>query len=167
MTLDEWIAVVTAERSRIDGTDPELWEAALAAMRRRVHAEYEMYAQFRLAEALAAHGDSERATAELGEAYERANRLDARPLADDMRSLARRARLKLPGVAPPGVNLLTAREVDVLRLVAEGLTNREIGKRLYISEKTASVHMSNLMAKLGVANRTQAVYAARERGIAV
>ena len=167
VTLDEWIAVVTAERSRIDGTDPELWEAALAAMRRRVHAEYEMYAQFRLAEALAAHGDSERATAELGEAYERANRLDARPLAGDMRSLARRARLKLPGVAPPGVNLLTAREVDVLRLVADGLTNREIGKRLYISEKTASVHMSNLMAKLGVANRTQAVHAARERGIAV
>ena len=71
------------------------------------------------------------------------------------------------GHAPPGVNLLTAREVDVLRLVGEGLTNREIGKRLYISEKTASVHMSNLMAKLGVANRTQAVHAARERGIAV
>ena len=166
-TLGEWIAVVTAERSRIDGSDPELWQAALVAMRRRVHAEHEIYAQFRLAEALAAHGDSDRATAELGEAYERANRLGANPLAEDMRSLARRARLKLPGVAAPSVNLLTTREVDVLRLVAEGLTNREIGRRLYISEKTASVHMSNLIAKLGVANRTQAVHVARERGIAV
>jgi DNA-binding NarL/FixJ family response regulator len=166
-TLDNWIAVVVAERSRLDSTDAELWEAALAAMRRRVHAEHEMYAQVRLAEALAAHGDRDRATAELGEAYERANRLGAEPLADDMRSLARRARLKLPGVAAPSVNLLTARETDVLGLVAEGLTNREIGKRLFISEKTASVHITNLMAKLGVTNRTQAVRVARERGIDV
>jgi DNA-binding CsgD family transcriptional regulator/tetratricopeptide (TPR) repeat protein len=165
--LDNWIAFVAAERSRIDAADPELWKAALSAMRRRVHAEYEMYAQFRLAEALAAHGDSERATAELGEAYERATRLGAEPLADDMRSLARRARLRLSGVAAPGANLLTAREAAVLGLVAEGLTNREIGKRLFISEKTASVHISNLMAKLGVTNRTQAVHVARERGIAV
>jgi DNA-binding CsgD family transcriptional regulator/tetratricopeptide (TPR) repeat protein len=165
--LDKWIAVVVAERSRIDSTDPELWEAALAAMRRRAHAEYEMYAQFRLAEALVARRDSDRATAELGEAYERANRLGAEPLADDMRSLARSARLRLPGVAAPSVNLLTARQTDVLRLVAQGLTNREIGKRLFISEKTASVHISNLMAKLGVTNRTQAVHVARERGIAV
>jgi DNA-binding CsgD family transcriptional regulator/tetratricopeptide (TPR) repeat protein len=166
-TLDNWIAVVLAERSRIDRTDPELWEAALAAMRRRVQAEYEMYAQFRLAEAHVAHGNSDRATAELGAAYERATRLGAEPLADDMRSFARRTRLRLPGVAAPAVNLLTARETDVLGLVAMGLTNREIGKRLFISEKTASVHISNLMAKLGVTNRTQAVHVARERGIAV
>jgi len=165
--LDKWIAVVVAEHSRIDGTDAELWEAALAAMRSRAHAEYEMYAQFRLAEALDAHGDADRATSELGQAYERASRLGAEPLADDMRSLARRARLRLPGVAAPNVNLLTARETDVLGLVAQGLTNREIGKRLFISEKTASVHISNLMAKLGVTNRTQAVHVARERGIAV
>lgn len=165
--LDKWVVLVRAERSRIDGNDPERWEAALLAMRRRVHAEFEMYAQFRLAEALAAHGDADRATAELGEAYERANRLGAESLADDMRLLARSARLKLPGVAEPSPNLLTAREADVLALVAQGLTNREIGKRLFISEKTASVHMSNLMAKLGVANRTQAVHVARERGIAV
>jgi DNA-binding CsgD family transcriptional regulator/tetratricopeptide (TPR) repeat protein len=167
VTLGNWIAVVLAERSRIDRTDPEMWEAALAAMRRRVQAEYEMYAQFRLAEALAAHGDSARATAELGAAYERANRLGAEALADDMRSFARRTRLRLPGVAAPAVNLLTAREADVLGLVAKGFTNREIGKRLFISEKTASVHISNLMAKLGVTNRTQAVHVARERGIAV
>src|SRR5262249_941371 len=59
--LDKWIAVVVAEHSRIDGTDPELWEAALAAMRSRAHAEDEMYAQFRLAEALDAPGDADRA----------------------------------------------------------------------------------------------------------
>jgi DNA-binding CsgD family transcriptional regulator len=166
-TLDNWIAVVAAERSRVDGTDPELWEAALAAMRRRVHAEWEMYAQFRLAEAFATHGASARATAELSEAYERATRLGAEPLADNMRSLARRARVKLPGAAPPSAGLLTAREAEVLALVAEGLTNRQIGRRLFISEKTASVHISNLMAKLDVTNRTQAVHAARKRGLTV
>jgi DNA-binding CsgD family transcriptional regulator/tetratricopeptide (TPR) repeat protein len=164
-TLESWITFVTAERSRIDGTDPALWEAALAAMRRRVHAEHEMYAQFRLAEALAARSDPDRATAVLEEAYERATRLGANPLAEDMRTLARRSLLKLPGVAPPTARLLTGREAEVLALVAEGLTNRQIGKRLFISEKTASVHLSNLMAKLGVTNRTQAVYVGRERGL--
>ena len=144
-----------AERSRIDGTDPERWEAALVAMRRRVHAEYEMYTQFRLAEALATHGDTDRATAELGEAYERATRLGAEPLADDMRLLARGARLKLPGVAVPGVNLLTAREADVLGLVAKGLTNREIGQQLYLSHRTVRNHLYRIFPKLGITSRTE------------
>jgi DNA-binding NarL/FixJ family response regulator len=51
---------------------------------------------------------------------------------------------------------LTAREAEVLALVAEGRTNREIATELYISAKTASVHVSNILAKLNVKTRTQA-----------
>jgi DNA-binding NarL/FixJ family response regulator len=51
---------------------------------------------------------------------------------------------------------LTRRELDVLRLVADGLSNGQIGARLYISTKTVSVHVSNILAKLGVSSRTEA-----------
>jgi DNA-binding NarL/FixJ family response regulator len=53
----------------------------------------------------------------------------------------------------------------VLELVAGGLTNRQVGERLYISEKTASVHLSRVMAKLGASSRTEAVSLAYERGL--
>ncbi|TMR10489.1 response regulator transcription factor, partial [Nonomuraea turkmeniaca] len=57
------------------------------------------------------------------------------------------------------------REAEVLRLVAEGLTNREIAERLFIAQKTVSVHVSNILAKLEVSTRTQAAAAARRRGL--
>ena len=60
---------------------------------------------------------------------------------------------------------LTDREREVVRLVAAGLTNAEIGDRLFISAKTASVHVSNVMRKLGVTNRRQVARAARECGL--
>lgn len=68
-------------------------------------------------------------------------------------------------MAPTPVVALTARERDVLRLVAEGSTNREIGVRLFISEKTASVHVSNAMAKLGALSRYEAAASAERLGI--
>ena len=61
---------------------------------------------------------------------------------------------------------LTAREREVLRLIAEGRSNREIGAALFISAKTASVHVSNILAKLGVASRTEAAAMALRDGIA-
>ena len=61
--------------------------------------------------------------------------------------------------------LLTPREVEVLRLVAEGHSNREIGERLVVSGKTASVHVSNILAKLGARTRTEAAAVARRRGL--
>jgi DNA-binding NarL/FixJ family response regulator len=57
---------------------------------------------------------------------------------------------------------LTAREQEVLALVADGATNRLIARALFITEKTASVHVSNILRKLGVANRTQAARVARQ-----
>ncbi|PIJ10408.1 hypothetical protein BMH30_13765, partial [Leucobacter sp. OLES1] len=60
-----------------------------------------------------------------------------------------------------GVAYLTARERQVLELVAEGLSNRQIGERLFISAKTASVHVSAILRKLSVATRTEAAVLAR------
>ena len=60
---------------------------------------------------------------------------------------------------------LTDGEAEVLELVAQGLTNRQIGDRLFISGKTVSVHVSNLLAKLGVAGRAEAVAVAHRRGL--
>ena len=60
--------------------------------------------------------------------------------------------------------MLTPREAEVLALLAQGRTNRQIGAELYISEKTASVHVSNIMAKLGASGRTEAVAHRRRSG---
>ena len=61
--------------------------------------------------------------------------------------------------------MLTERETAVLLLVAEGLSNRQIGERLFISAKTVSVHVSNVLAKLGVSGRAEAVSVAHRRGL--
>jgi DNA-binding NarL/FixJ family response regulator len=61
--------------------------------------------------------------------------------------------------------VLTEREVEVLQLVADGLTNGQIGGRLFMSPKTASVHVSHILAKLGAANRTEAAATARRQGL--
>ena len=60
---------------------------------------------------------------------------------------------------------LTPRELEVLELVAAGQSNREIGEALFITEKTAGVHISNVLGKLGVSRRTEAVAVARDRGL--
>jgi len=61
--------------------------------------------------------------------------------------------------------VLTEREEEVLLLVAQGLTNRQIGERLFISAKTVSVHVSNVLAKLGASGRAEAVSLAHQRGL--
>ena len=91
----------------------------------------------------------------------------------DIEAIARRTRISLeaPTVRALGegdvVRLgLTSREAEVLALVAVGRTNREIGAELYVSEKTASVHVSNILRKLGVTNRVEAAAVAQRVGIA-
>jgi DNA-binding NarL/FixJ family response regulator len=88
-----------------------------------------------------------------------AERLGARPLAEQITDLARRAvgtGHEAGTPAGPGRLGLTGREFEVLRLVAAGQSNREIAEALFISPKTASVHVSNILAKLGTASRTEA-----------
>ncbi|MEU4153667.1 AAA family ATPase [Streptomyces sp. NPDC026659] len=121
----------------------------------------------RLAEALLAEGgddERDRAAELLRLSGAVAEHLGARPLADAVARLGRRARLtparapKQPlAVADPATALgLTGRERDVLRLVSAGRTNRQIAEELFISPKTASVHVSNILAKLGVSSRGEA-----------
>ncbi|MFC3492886.1 AAA family ATPase [Glycomyces rhizosphaerae] len=122
------------------------------------------YARWRLAEALLSESGAEaraEAIAVFAEAKATAIRLGATPLMDELCALAERARLNVAG---PTSTPLTPRELAVLRQVARGLTNKQIGAELYISEKTVSVHLSRAMAKLEVAGRAAAVNAAHLRG---
>jgi NarL family two-component system response regulator LiaR len=74
--------------------------------------------------------------------------------------------LNQPPNLPPSPDPLTEREVDVLRLVAQGLSNQEIGERLFIAERTVRTHVSNILGKLHLANRTQATLYALREGLA-
>lgn len=74
--------------------------------------------------------------------------------------------LNQPSNLPPAADPLTEREVDVLRLVAQGLPNEEIGERLFIAERTVRTHVSNILGKLHLANRTQAALYALREGLA-
>ncbi len=115
-------------------------------------------------------GDRDGAAERLARAAPLADQLGAGPLRERIGSLARRARLGLPsGTAaeqPTGVLGLTARETEVLRLVAAGRSNREIAAELFISAKTASVHVSNILAKLNAGSRTEAAAIAHQAGLA-
>ena len=84
-------------------------------------------------------------------------------------SLALAGRLRLDVARPEahanGLSPLTARETEVLRQVAQGQTNAQIGSALFMSPKTVSVHVSRIIAKLGVANRTEATRVALRSGL--
>ncbi|MFD6285522.1 response regulator transcription factor, partial [Streptomyces sp. NPDC060205] len=118
----------------------------------------------RLAEALVAAGRREEAAGQARAARDTAVRLGAVPLREDVERLIRRARLAETSPVA-GVPALTSRENDVLLLLARGRTNRQIGEELFISGKTASVHVSNILAKLGAASRTEAVAIAYREGL--
>ena len=88
-----------------------------------------------------------------------AGELGAEPLAQEIALLARRGRIVLDpvsGEARAAGFGLTGRELEVLRLVAAGRSNRDIANELFISPKTASVHVSNILSKLGAATRGEA-----------
>lgn len=160
-----WLARAHAEHSRLAGTnDVDLWRATVAEFDYGYRYEVAR-SRFRLAEALLENGDREAARDEAGIALAEADAMGAVPLATAVRGLARRGRLDLPGVRVGGVDVLTAREAEVLALVAQGLSNRQIGEKLFISGKTVSVHISNLLAKLGVSGRAEAVSVAHQRGL--
>ncbi|MFD5324163.1 AAA family ATPase [Streptomyces sp. NPDC127092] len=159
---------VSAELARAeDRVTAERWTEVVTAFE-ALDRPYDLArVRHRLADALLAEGGRrEEAAALLRAAHATAARLGAHPLREDVELLAARARLA-PLTADPAAPAeaaepeddafgLTPREQDVLRLVAEGRTNRQIAEELFISPKTASVHVSNILAKLGVAGRGEA-----------
>ncbi len=133
------------------------WDHALAALddaEGPVH--LRAHAQLRRAESLA--GNRAAATEALIAASEVAATVGARLLQRRIDDLGRRLGVRASGRRPANGRgpALTPREVEVLRLVARGRSNGEIGSELFISTKTASVHVSNILAKLGVSSRTEA-----------
>jgi DNA-binding CsgD family transcriptional regulator len=154
-----------AELARVGGADPRAWAHAQLLWREAGDVYQAAYAGWRRAEALLASGGDRRAAQELArDALAVAAQLGAQPLAAELQALARRGRLDLAdGQVPqsaPAAALerfeLTPRELEVLTLLAAGRTNREIAGELFISDKTASVHVSHILAKLGVRNRGEA-----------
>ncbi|MDQ1288206.1 MAG: hypothetical protein QG622_1771 [Actinomycetota bacterium] len=162
-----WLARAEAEATRLTGPgDVAAWRAAVDAFRTG-HVYEEARSRWRLAEALLASGGRrprDEATALLRDARRTVVGLRAVRLRAAIDATAARHRLDLGG-GVVGQRILTPREEEVICLVAEGLTNRGIGTRLAISEKTASVHVSNLMAKLGASGRAEAVSVAHRLGL--
>jgi DNA-binding CsgD family transcriptional regulator/tetratricopeptide (TPR) repeat protein len=162
-----WLALAEAEYERAHHiARPQSWSQAAAAWERLERPPLVAYCRWREAEAIVATGASRReASAPLGRAHAIAARIGAKPLLLELELLAERARLEL---APPGVvssdgrqgqaeNLgLTPREAEVLTLLARGYTNREIAAALVISVRTAGVHVSHILRKLGAPNRMEA-----------
>ncbi|MFF7489963.1 AAA family ATPase [Streptomyces luteogriseus] len=170
---------VRAELHRAEGrSTPDTWSEVVTAFE-PLGRPYDLArVRYRLAESLltgAGEDERERATELLRLARTVARHLGARPLADAATELGRRARLPLapapapdpdPAPADPAEALgLTSRERDVLRLVAAGHTNRRIAQELFISPKTASVHVSNILGKLGVSGRGEAAAVAHRLGL--
>jgi DNA-binding CsgD family transcriptional regulator len=169
-----WLARAEAEWLRAVGrNDPAAWQAAVEAF--GASSPYETArSRWRLAETLAQAGQHEAARREWQLAARTAGDLGAAPLRAALDDLGRRARLA-PAPQRSGTSAeqsrgpltrLTTRELEVLRLLAAGRGNKDIGATLFISPKTASLHVSNIMAKLGAASRIEAAAIAHQQGIA-
>lgn len=162
-----------AEAERLEGrADPARWAVAVQARSELQQPWESASVRYRHAEAILASGGSvAEAAIPLREAHAVATDLGALPLQRAIQALASRARIRLDLAADAttaeasGGALLTTREREVLALVAVGHTNREIGDRLFISEKTASVHVTHAMDKLGALSRYDAAAAATRLGL--
>jgi DNA-binding NarL/FixJ family response regulator len=157
------LAHAIAMLTRIDTPDPNAWAHAAQLWAQQGDSWAAATARLRAAEAAASIGDLSRAATSLHDAHRAASQLGAKPLLAASVALSQRTRLSLEEASPkvlgrPSIDKLglTSREAEVLALVAVGRTNRQIGDELYVSEKTASVHVSNILRKLGVTSRVDA-----------
>ena len=154
-------------------SDADAWAEAVARWSELGDRWATATALVREAEAAAVAGAADRAATSLRRAHAIASELGARPLLAEIDAVSSRTRISIE--APTRVVLdessaerlgLTPREAEVLALVAAGRTNRQIGEELYVSDKTASVHVSNILRKLGVNSRVDAAAVAQRLGIA-
>ena len=168
-TSPVWIPLFRAELSGTDGTgtDPDAWQRAVDAVAGNTAAPAHLHAYvlLRLGRAHAESGDRAEAASALQAAIAEAGLLGAGLVSAQARAVAARAGIPLDGGQPKPVTdatELTARERQVLELIAQGLSNKQIGEQLFISAKTASVHVSAILRKLGASSRTEAAFLARE-----
>ena len=169
---DPYLALCEAETNRLEGRrDPDAWARAATLFQGLSQPYPAAYARYREGEALLAMRlDAQRARSALREAHATARALGGAPLLAAIEGVAGRGHVELGEevkgrgrtTAPGG---LSTREQEILGLVAGGLTNRQIGERLFITEKTASHHVSNILAKLGVSGRAEAAAEAVRLGI--
>jgi DNA-binding CsgD family transcriptional regulator/tetratricopeptide (TPR) repeat protein len=170
---EAWLALSEAEFDRLQGQDaPEAWARSAAALGAIPMPYPRAYALWRGAAAmLATSRDRIAAATILGEARAIAFELEARPLLEEIGALVRRARLDVPAdhatepPSPAEALGLTRREREILALIADGRTNREIAEALFITEGTAGTHVSNILGKLGVRGRTEAAAVAHRLGL--
>lgn len=172
-TVKGYRLLCAAETGRAQGvSDPDAWARAAEHWQTRTHPYPATYARLHQAHALfAQRSRHHEAATVLRLAHDQAVRMGAGPLAEEMESLARLARVRLSAPAEPEVPStpdepgrtspieaagLSRRETEVLALVAQGRTNREIGEALFISERTVGVHVSKVLSKLQVRSRVQA-----------
>jgi DNA-binding NarL/FixJ family response regulator len=181
-----WRALGAAELTRARGrSDPARWTAAAREWDAVARPYPAALAQWRAAEAYVEAGDRVAAAEAARAGLAGARALGSRWLAGEIEALGERARLDLaagaagdadstggngagsaPGAPEPDPFGLTVRERQVLALIAEGATNRQIGAALYMAEKTASVHVSRILRKLDVSSRTQAAAVAHRMHLA-
>jgi DNA-binding CsgD family transcriptional regulator/tetratricopeptide (TPR) repeat protein len=166
-----YVAHAQAASTLLTGADPGRWREAAEAWSTVGDPWSGAWAHAQQA-AAAAQGGAGEAAGALRAAYRTATSLGAHRLRSIIERIATRARLSLaePVAAQLGRDAasklgLTPREAEVLGLVSAGLTNRDIGQRLFVSEKTASVHVSNILRKLGVATRVDAAALAQRAGL--
>jgi DNA-binding CsgD family transcriptional regulator len=184
-----WVAMASAELARAHGAaTPQSWASAIEAWDAAPDPAEAAYARFRHAEdELRRSGVKADVAAELQAAWRTSVELGAAPLRAEIEVLAGRARIKLaaapsaeeaaavagagdaqePRVATRAASShgLSDREIEVVRLVAAGWSNGEIAERLFITRKTAGVHVSHILNKLGVSNRVEAAMAAARLGL--
>jgi DNA-binding CsgD family transcriptional regulator len=172
-----WLATGAGDLARARGrNDPKLWSKAAAEWDSLSRPFQAAIARWRAAEAYVETGDRAAAAERARDALRVARRLGSRWLSDEVTALAERARLETAdgATSPPARDSssdnghedpfgLTPRERQVLALLAEGATNRQIGAALFMAEKTASVHVSRILSKLGVRSRTQAAAVAHRQ----
>jgi DNA-binding CsgD family transcriptional regulator len=166
------LAHAVASVSRLGDPDPDAWDLAARSWTDLGDRLATATARLREADSAASTGQADRATSALHTAHAIASQLGATPLLTEIDAVARRTRIS---VVPTERNPidddaanrlgLTPREAEVLTLVAAGLTNRQIGAELYVSAKTASVHISNILRKLGVRTRIDAAAVAQRLGL--